>query len=108
MIARKYIFSFNIYNSAVAQEAPPIFIELSGIVAVTTVLMHTDEGNRAPMLIGGFTTRAVGQSTPSLSSENTITVTLRNTPYALHPAPYTLSPGPYTLHRTPHTLHLKP
>ena len=78
---RLHSFSFVLRNGGEYQEAPSISIESSG-TAITKTEMDYGLFNEAPLLIAGFRSLVIGQSTASQSTSsfdtiNSITVTFR-------------------------------
>ena len=85
----RYLFSFNLQNSGVAQAAPAVTIEASGSATFPEQLMVHDTNSELSALvnpIGGanalevetaaFQLRRVGQTTPLPGASNTVTFTL--------------------------------
>jgi len=91
-----YVFQFNLTNPQTGQPSPNIGIAAYKPVSATVPdisegcncsnsinqmilrreLMQKAIGNGAPLLVAGFSTKSIGQSTASASSTNVITVTM--------------------------------
>jgi hypothetical protein len=70
-----YQVSFVLQNPASGQDSPPVNISC-GYFNLAPRAMIPAVGNQAPLLIASFMTKSIGQSTPSASVQNTITLTL--------------------------------
>jgi hypothetical protein len=70
-----YRVSFVLQNPTSAQDSPEVWISC-GRLGVAPVQMVRGEGNLAPLLVAGFLSKAFGQSTPSASVLNTLTLTV--------------------------------
>ena len=70
-------FTFTIQNSAQGQRSPQVYIEAT-YPYISQTEMNSSLGNQAPLLIAGFITKVIGQSNPSCSVNNTLSVTLAN------------------------------
>ena len=102
---------FTIINPLAGRSASTVFIQASGIRTQPLELINGPD-NRAPLKVAGFTTKTLGQASPSANSNNTLTATLTtnvalergtyiSTPYTLNPQPSTLNPQPSTLNPEP-------
>ena len=68
-------FSFILVNGLQGQASPGIRIETEGF-RITPLTMDKPTNNLAPLLIGGFRTKSISQSTSCPGRVNTITITL--------------------------------
>ena len=124
---------FTIINPLAGRSASTVFIQASGIQTQPLELINGPD-NRAPLKVAGFTTKTLGQASPSANSNNTLTATL-TTNVALERGTYIsivgltgsltldgplplggpdaavfsgMHPAPSTLNPTPYTLHPAP
>ena len=71
-----YTFDVVLLNPSGGQRSGDVTVGTTGPVQTTVVSMDRAPENNAPMLVAGFTVKAIGQSTPNMLTENTLTVTL--------------------------------
>ncbi|EKX44153.1 hypothetical protein GUITHDRAFT_139994 [Guillardia theta CCMP2712] len=68
-----YAFSFSLTNPVRQQESPAVSIAAFGLT-VLPLEVSKGQGNAAPLLIAGFDTKSISQSTVSQAVDNQITV----------------------------------
>lgn len=71
-----YAFDVTLRNPAAGQRSGDVTVGTTGPVRTTVVQMERAAGNAAPMLVAGFMVKGIGQNTPNMLAENTLTVTL--------------------------------
>jgi len=69
-------FSFEITNPGQPQESPTASIESSGLIHLKQALGSSSD-NRAPLLVGAFTTASITQSTPFIGATNLLSIAFR-------------------------------